>query len=82
MMRLDPEERQAVVDALRELDAGRAAKFEDRLWLAFGDGWTRVRTALARHGYIALEADVTSAITPRGSRLLRAMAAPQHARAS
>lgn len=51
-MMLDRLSQLALMDALEELKRGSGKKFEDRLWLGFGDEWTKVRTLLIRDGSI------------------------------
>lgn len=51
-MMLDRLSQLALMDALEELKRGSGRKFEDRLWLGFGDEWTKVRTLLIRDGSI------------------------------
>mgnify|MGYP006295521827 CR=1 FL=1 len=53
-MSLSPAECCRLAEALAMLSQGRWSEFEDRLWLAFGDDWTRVRDMLARHRYITM----------------------------
>ncbi len=51
-MLLDGVSQLVLMDALEELKRGSGRKFEDRLWLGFGDEWTKIRTLLLRDGAI------------------------------
>ena len=41
-----------LADALAILAEDRWSDFEDRLWLGFGDDWTRLTALLEKHGYL------------------------------
>lgn len=43
-----------LADAMALLAEGRWSDFEDRLWLGFGDDWTRLLALLQKHGYLSL----------------------------
>ena len=45
---LDRTSQAALLEALEELGRGSSRRFEDKLWLGFGDNWTRVRLLLLR----------------------------------
>ena len=51
-MMLDRAGQSALASALDELRQGSSRRFEDKLWLGFGDGWIRMRTLLIRDGAI------------------------------
>lgn len=57
--------------ALEMLDRGHSTRFEDELWLGFGDDWWPLRERLIRGGYIrsigGLRDELT--LTERGSGL-------------
>jgi hypothetical protein len=44
-----------LAEALSLLAEGRWAAFEDRLWIAFGDDWQRLRAMLIKHRHITLK---------------------------
>ena len=51
-MVLDRTSQAALLQALDELKRGSSRRFEDRLWLGFGDHWTRLKQMLLRDGCI------------------------------
>lgn len=81
-MMLDKPSRKALIDALEALRAGSSRKFEDRLWLGFGDRWTQMRALLIRDGHVReTPADAPAyALLPRGealrTRLIESLAPP------
>ena len=71
-MQLTPDDQATLRAALGALSADRPQRFEDLLWLGFGDGWVPMTRLLARHRYITLGGSDkrTPAITDRGGQLL------------
>lgn len=69
---LDAQSQLALLGALDELRQGSSRRFEDRLWLGFGDQWQRVRTLLLRDEAIReVGGDVPGyRLEPRGEALL------------
>lgn len=51
-MILDRRSQGELLGALEALKGGFSRRFEDRLWLGFGDHWTTLRTMLLRDGCI------------------------------
>jgi len=51
-MQLSTAECCRLAEALDRLAEGAWRDFEDRLWLGFGDDWTRVVALLKGHGYL------------------------------
>jgi hypothetical protein len=70
-MMLDRTSQAALLEALEELKRGSGRRFEDRLWLGFGDHWTRVRHLLLRDGCVReIPGDVPAyALEVRGEAL-------------
>ncbi|GAB4386814.1 MAG: hypothetical protein Kow0022_16880 [Phycisphaerales bacterium] len=58
--------------ALELLDRGHSGRFEDELWLGFGNDWWPLREKLIRGGYVRSLGGLRDelAITERGSSLL------------
>jgi len=56
-MQLNASDRRALMEALKELRNGRTRRFEDVLWLRFGDDWTRIRKYLAQKGFVRYTRD-------------------------
>lgn len=51
-MMLDHSAKQALLASIEALRGGSSRRFEDCLWLGFGDHWTRIRAMLIRDGSI------------------------------
>lgn len=65
--------------ALYRLSNKDSRGFEDILWLAFGDDWTRIRRSLLVRGAIRYhQADDTFSITDEGRRALGAFRRAGH----
>lgn len=69
-MRLDSEQQGWLARALAALHAGDHKRFEDSLWLGFGDGWKPLRTALIRQGYLQNGDGKPLGLADRGEQLL------------
>lgn len=71
-MQLSPQDQAWLREALEGLSVGGDRRFEDALWLGFGDGWRPMLGLLERNGYIRIGgADrATPAMTARGEQLL------------
>lgn len=69
-MRLDAEQQGWLARALNALNDGDERRFEDSLWLGFGDGWKPLRTALVRHGYLLNGEGRSLTLAGRGEQLL------------
>lgn len=52
-MELNTAECCRLAEALSALALGRWSEFEDRMWIAFGDDWSRLVEMLVRHRHIA-----------------------------
>jgi hypothetical protein len=60
-----------IIEALFHLSRGDSARFEDILWLAFGDDWTRVLEHLQRRRIVRyLTREDAYAITDHGRETL------------
>ena len=72
MMRLDDSERDILARALVELSDGRDRRFEDLLWLGFGNQWRTLLDGLVKGGCVSVGgADrETPELTDQGERLL------------
>lgn len=75
-MVMNARERAMLASALSALSQGDSRRFEDLLWLGFGDRWTLIEASLVRHHQIrAVDgARMTYAITELGSELLAELA--------
>lgn len=74
-MMLTEADRKQLKDALSELAESRARRFEDRLWLGFGDQWTTLREQLVKQGYVRyFRADEQPLLTDQGRRLIDRLA--------
>ncbi len=69
-MRLDSEQQGWLARALAALNTGDAKRFEDSLWLGFGDGWQPLKIALVRQGYLANGDGRALTLAERGEQLL------------
>jgi|GEM_PF-4928405 len=75
-MNCDDEQRRSLRDALEALQRGDPRRFNDLMWLGFGDEWTRVRAVLVQGRYVELpggRADQPR-LTERGKRLIPTLA--------
>lgn len=81
-MRLSPAEQLVLADALSALADGQSRRFEDLLWLGFGDRWTLIEASLLQHHQIRLADAMRNvfAITDLGLKMLDELApVPQRA---
>ncbi len=69
-MRLDSEQQGWLARALAALHAGDERRFEDSLWLGFGDQWKPLKTALVRQGYLQNGDGRSLGLADRGEQLL------------
>jgi hypothetical protein len=69
-MRLDGEQQGWLARALSALDTGDHKRFEDSLWLGFGDRWQPLRGALVRQGYLLNGDGRLLSLADRGEQLL------------
>lgn len=74
-MRLAKDEQCMLLEALGELSRGNASRFEDLLWLGFGNAWCTIRRVLVQHEYVSLEHQALQSqsmphLTPKGRQLV------------
>ena len=69
-MRLDSEQQGWLARALAALHTGDERRFEDSLWLGFGDRWVPLRHALVKQGYLLNGEGRTLSLADRGEALL------------
>ena len=71
-MQLSPEHQQWLSRAMEYLASGDHRRFEDLMWLGFGDGWRPMMGVLARSGYVKIGGvdRLTPAMPDRGHGLL------------
>jgi hypothetical protein len=71
-MKLTDAQAMALARALDFLTHGHSGRFEDELWLGFGDEWWPLRERLLKHGYIRRLGGLKDAfaVTERGTDLL------------
>lgn len=69
-MRLNAEQQGWLARALAALHTGDEKRFEDSLWLGFGDGWMPLKKALVRQGYLANGDGKALSLGDRGEALL------------
>ncbi|MEM7755484.1 MAG: hypothetical protein AAF297_07585 [Planctomycetota bacterium] len=71
-MKLNGVQRDWLARALAELEEGRDRRFEDLLWLGFGDEWKPMLLGLTKGGCIEVggEDRETPSLTPTGKKLL------------
>lgn len=76
-MKLNGEDRAVICRAFERLRDGDWRRFEDDLWIAFGDRWGRILSALTNANYIRLAGPLQDQpeLTERGRTLLNEMAA-------
>ncbi len=77
MIHLGTEGRRWLLAALRELAQDRPRRFEDLLWLGFGDDWTAIRDALIREGDVRYDphGQRPPVLTPIGEAMIDRLAA-------
>ncbi len=69
-MRLDAEQQGWLARGLAALQAGDEKRFEDSLWLGFGDAWKPLKGALVRNGYLLNGDGNALTLAERGEQLL------------
>ena len=69
-MRLDPDQQGWLARALAALHTGDEKRFEDSLWLGFGDQWKPLKTALIKQGYLQNGDGRALGLADRGEQLL------------
>jgi hypothetical protein len=74
-VRLNPSEQAVLVAALSALSDGQFRRYQDLLWLGFGDRWTLIEASLLRHHQVRLVDSGRNifAITDLGSDLLASL---------
>lgn len=72
-MRLDESERRALRTALERLEEGNFRRYQDSLWLGFGDLWTAMERCLIRDGFVVRRGDEAGEVTPKGRQLLASL---------
>jgi len=69
-MRLDAEQQGWLARGLAALHSGDEKRFEDSLWLGFGDSWKPLKSALVRNGYLLNGDGNALTLADRGEQLL------------
>lgn len=69
-MKLDSEQQGWLARALAALHTGDERRFEDSLWLGFGDQWRPLKFALVRQGYLLNGDGRALSLGDRGEQLL------------
>lgn len=71
-LQLTNDQQRCLRRALEMLDRGHSTRFEDELWLGFGDDWWPLRERLIRSGYVRCVGGTRDelTITERGESLL------------
>ncbi len=69
-MKLDAEQQGWLARALAALHTGDERRFEDSLWLGFGDRWQPLKVALVRQGYLLNGDGRALSLADRGEALL------------
>ena len=69
-MSLDVEQQGWLARALAALAQGDMRRFEDSLWLGFGDQWHPIRRSLTTRGYVRRRDDGAYELDERGEALL------------
>lgn len=69
-MKLDAEQQGWLARALAALHTGDEKRFEDSLWLGFGDRWQPLKGALVRQGYLLNGEGRALTLGERGEALL------------
>jgi hypothetical protein len=69
-MKLNAEQQGWLARALAALHTGDERRFEDSLWLGFGDGWQPLKVALVRQGYLLNGDGRALTLAERGESLL------------
>lgn len=67
-------ERKGLIRALELLAGGASSAFEYELWVAFGDGWTKLRAALAAEGAIRSASSGAWTISEAGVEKMKTLA--------
>ena len=75
-MTMDTTERERLGEALSAVREGDYRRFEDLLWLGFGDAWTRVGMMLVEKGYMVRRGDGDADLTSSGCELLDRLTNP------
>ncbi|QKK09552.1 MAG: hypothetical protein HND58_16205 [Planctomycetota bacterium] len=73
-MRLDAEQQGWLARGLTALHTGDEKRFEDSLWLGFGDSWKPLKSALVRNGYLLNGDGNALTLAERGEQLLLKLA--------
>jgi len=75
-LQLTPSQGQCLCRALDMLERGHSKRFEDELWLGFGNDWWPLREMLVRGGYVRRLGGMRDelVITARGSHLREQLA--------
>jgi hypothetical protein len=83
-VRLNPAEKAVLVAALAALADGQSRRFQDLLWLGFGDRWTLIEASLLRHNQVRVvdHGHNTFAITDLGCELLAGLTGVEQRAAS
>lgn len=71
-MRLAKDEQCMLLEALGQLSQGNTRRFEDLLWLGFGNAWCTIRSVLVQHEYVSIEKqnEKTPRLTTKGRELV------------
>lgn len=69
-MKLTAEQQGWLARSLAALHEGDERRFEDSLWLGFGDRWKPLRVALVRQGYLLNGPGKALSLADRGEQLL------------
>lgn len=69
-MKLDADQQGWLARALAALHTGDERRFEDSLWLGFGDHWQPLKVALVRQGYLLNGDGRALTLADRGEQLL------------
>lgn len=69
-MRLNAEQQGWLAKGLAALGEGDEKRFEDALWLGFGDRWKPLRIALVKNGYLLNGDGKVLTLADRGEQLL------------
>lgn len=75
-MNLDGGEREALCAALSRLEEGDFRRYQDFLWLGFGDSWTSLENSLIRAGYVLRRGDNSGELTPKGRQFRASLGSP------
>ncbi len=71
VLQLSKSQGEILIRAMELLERGHSSRFEDELWLGFGDEWWGLRERLIRGGYIRSVGGLRDelALTERGHEL-------------